>query len=166
MRSKRVESLRICAWFLHFAFALLWRGLWRFSAPALAHYRALCSVAWFAFLRITVVGQLLDVVHQGVELPLPVHLGLAAQRQAVELLVVAQVGEHRLDGGESSSIQCPALGAVDALLHALGVHVLVGQLADEERHLSRLGLVGRAQALVRCAQRPPAALLPRNLMAM
>ncbi len=88
--------------------------------------------------------QLLDVVHQGVQLPLAVHLGLAAQGEAVELLVVAQVGEHRLYGGEASAVFGAALFAVDALLHLLGVNVLAGMLAfalaHEEGHLTHLGV--------------------------
>ena len=148
MRSKRVESLRIFAQFLDFAFVLFFRRLWRFSAPALAHYRALCTVSWLALLRIPVVRQLLDVVHQGVQLPLPVHLGLAAQGEAVELLVVAQIAEHRLHRGEAFAVFGSAVFAVDALLHALGVNVFAGllafALAHKEGHLTHLGLLGGA----------------------
>jgi hypothetical protein len=42
------------------------------------------------------VRQLLDVVHQTHQLPLPVDLGSASQGEAVERLVVSQVAEHRL----------------------------------------------------------------------
>ena len=38
--------------------------------------------------------QLLDVVHQTVELPLPVYLLLASERNAVQPLVVSQVAEN------------------------------------------------------------------------
>jgi hypothetical protein len=47
---------------------------------------------------------LLNVAPQSVHLPLVVNLGLAAQREAVELLVVAQIGEHRLHGGDVSAV--------------------------------------------------------------
>ena len=92
--------------------------------------------------------ELLDVVHQGEQLPLPVDLGLPALREAVQPLVVAQVGEHRLHCREAAPVQCSAFGAVDALLHSFGVNVLAGQLAGEERNLPRPGLVGRAQASI------------------
>jgi len=42
------------------------------------------------------VGQLLDVVHQAVEPPLPIDLGVPAQCDAMEPLVVSQVAEDRL----------------------------------------------------------------------
>ena len=45
--------------------------------------------------------QLLDVVNQAVQIPLRVHLWLGSQREAVEPLVVPQVGEHRLDDGDA-----------------------------------------------------------------
>jgi hypothetical protein len=41
-------------------------------------------------------------VHKGEQLPLAIDLGLSTQREAIELLVVPQVGEHRLDGREAS----------------------------------------------------------------
>ena len=92
--------------------------------------------------------QLLDVVHQGVQLPLAVHLGLAAQREAVELLVVTQIGEHRLHRGEAPAVFGAALCAVDALLHLLGVNVfaemLAFALAHKEGHLTHLGFFGGA----------------------
>lgn len=42
------------------------------------------------------VGQLLDVVHQAVALPLPIDLGVPAQCDAMEPLVVSQLADDRL----------------------------------------------------------------------
>ena len=53
-------------------------------------------------LREPVMRQLLDVVHQTVELPLRIHLRSAAQGKAVEPLVVSEVAEHRFDGMRSA----------------------------------------------------------------
>lgn len=47
------------------------------------------------------VRPLLDVVDEGERLPLAIDFRVDAQREAVEPLVVAQVAEHRLDGGEA-----------------------------------------------------------------
>jgi hypothetical protein len=44
--------------------------------------------------------QLLDVVNQAIQLPLGVHLGLSAQCEAIQALVVPEVGEYRFDRGE------------------------------------------------------------------
>jgi hypothetical protein len=56
-------------------------------------------------LRIPVMRQLLDVVHQAEELPLRIHLPLSSQREAIQPLVVADVAEHRLHRGEASPVQ-------------------------------------------------------------
>ncbi len=92
--------------------------------------------------------KLLDVVDQREQLPLPIDLGLPAQGEAVESLVVAQIGEHRFDGCKASSIERSTFGTVDALLHALGVLVFAGESADEEGDLPGPGLLGCAQAPV------------------
>jgi hypothetical protein len=45
--------------------------------------------AWpWRSLRVAVMRELLDVVHEREDLPLPVDLRLPAQREAIELLVV------------------------------------------------------------------------------
>jgi hypothetical protein len=46
------------------------------------------------------VSDLLDVVYQGEQLPLGIDLGLAAQREAFQALVL-EVGEHRFDDGDA-----------------------------------------------------------------
>lgn len=85
-------------------------------------------------------------MHHGIQLELPIDLGLAAQGEAAQVLVVAQVAEHRLDRGKAPSDHPFALIAVDALAHG-GQHVglVCRAFAQEERHLSCLGLVGGAQ---------------------
>ena len=42
-------------------------------------------------------------------------------REAIQALVVAQIGEHWLDNGEAAAIECPAFRCVDALLHPICV---------------------------------------------
>ena len=54
--------------------------------------------------RIATVGELLDVLHHAVELPLPIDFLLPAQREPVKPFVVSQVAEHRLHGGEAVTI--------------------------------------------------------------
>ena len=63
--------------------------------------------------------QLLDVVHETVQVPLRVHLGLAAQVEPVQPLVVADVGKHRLHGAHTLAVQAPAQGRVDGRAHAV-----------------------------------------------
>jgi hypothetical protein len=46
-------------------------------------------------------GELLDIVHKAVELPLPIELASSAQRKSIATLVVSKVGEHGLDDRES-----------------------------------------------------------------
>ena len=100
-----------------------------------------------ASLRISVMRELLDVVNQAEELPLRIDLDAPAQREAVEPFVVAQVAEHRLDGGEAAAVGDTTFGGIDALSHARGQRVL-GFCVFEEGDLSRLGGLGFAQTLV------------------
>ena len=50
------------------------------------------------------VRQLLDVVDEAEELPLPVDLRSTAQREAVEPFVVAEIAEHRFHGAEAPAV--------------------------------------------------------------
>ena len=68
----------------------------------------------FVLRRVPVMGQFLDVVHEAVEQPLPVHLRAAAEREAIEALVVAHVPEHWLDGRKALAVARAALGRIDA----------------------------------------------------
>src|SRR5690606_4042362 len=73
--------------------------------------------------RLSVVHQLVDVVDQRKQLPLPVHFRLATQGEAIESLVVADIAEDRFDCGEALSVLLAPLRAVDTFAHALGVSV-------------------------------------------
>lgn len=78
-----------------------------------------------------------DVVGQTEELPLAIDFGAAAQRGAIEPLVVAPVPKHRLHGAEACIVPSPALRRIDALFHAGGVTLgRVGGLAAEEGDLT------------------------------
>ena len=65
--------------------------------------------------------QFLNVVNQTVQIPLRVHLGLRAQGESVQSLVVAQVPKNWLDDGDPAPIKLATPVAVYGLLHALGV---------------------------------------------
>ena len=65
--------------------------------------------------------QLLDVVDEAEELPLRIDLLLAAEREAIEPLVVSDVPEHGFDGRETSPVQGPAFRTIDSLFHEIGV---------------------------------------------
>lgn len=64
-------------------------------APCGACFSALCRSALFRKPRLR---QLLYLEHQAIQHPLRFHLGLGSQREAVQLLFVAQIGEHQLHG--------------------------------------------------------------------
>lgn len=51
-------------------------------------------------IRVSVVPELFELMHQAVRLPLPIDFCAPEQREAGEPLVVPQVVEHRLDSGE------------------------------------------------------------------
>ena len=57
-----------------------------------------------SLLRVPVMRQFLDVVHQAVELPLRIHLRFSSEREAVELFVVPQIAEDGFHGGETPAI--------------------------------------------------------------
>lgn len=59
--------------------------------------------------------QLLDVVHQAEQLPLRAHLAQTPEREAAQPLVVPQLGEHRLHGGDAPAVQAAPSRAVDVL---------------------------------------------------
>ena len=48
--------------------------------------------------------QLLDVVHQAIQLPLRIDFDSSSQRESVELFVVPQIAEYRLHRGKASAI--------------------------------------------------------------
>ena len=49
--------------------------------------------------------QLLDIVNQGVQVPLGVHLRLRSQREAIQALVVPKVGEHGFDDRDAPPVE-------------------------------------------------------------
>ncbi len=61
--------------------------------------------------------QLLDVMHEAIQLPLRIHLGFPAQREAIQSLVVPQITEHRLYRAEALTVTTATVVAIDALLH-------------------------------------------------
>ena len=65
------------------------------------------------------VGQLLDIVNHAVKVPLSVDLGMPAQVEATQALVVADVGKHGLDGGDALAIKSATLRGVDRLAHEM-----------------------------------------------
>lgn len=72
---------------------------------------------------------------------------MPSEREAVELLVVPQVAEHRLHRGKATSVPDFACRTVYPLLHLVGVGFgRTRCFALEERDLPRLGLLRGAQA--------------------
>jgi len=62
---------------------------------------------WFRFSSgVAVVLELFDVVHQAIQFPLPVHLLAAAQGEAIEPLVVAQVADTGSTVAKRRAIIC------------------------------------------------------------
>ena len=50
------------------------------------------------------IRQLLNIVHHAIQLPLPIYLGLSAQRKAVQALIAAQVAPQ----GDSDFLRAKA----------------------------------------------------------
>ena len=77
-------------------------------------------------------------LHEAKEQPLAVDLRAAAQREAIEPLVVSEVAKHGLHGAKALAIQLAPRGGIETLLHAqrvrLGVRILAstkeGDIAD------------------------------------
>ena len=97
---------------------------------------------------ISMMRQLLDVVNQAVEVPLGVHRRARAQGKAVEPLVVAQVAEHRFNGGQSPAVESFSALAVDRSFHAGSELQRRALIFGEECHLPRRGALRVAQTLV------------------
>ena len=95
---------------------------------------------------IAMMRQLLDVVNQAVQVPLRVHLRLRSQREAIQALVVPQVGEHRLDDRDAPAVEPSSARAVDGALHAFGAAKRREAVLVEERDLADRAALGMAQA--------------------
>ena len=96
---------------------------------------------------LTVMRQFFDVVHQAIQLPLRIGLGLSPEREAVELFVVPQVAEYRPRRGEAPAMACPAFLTVDTLPHLAGAALLVCFVV-EERQGARGGVFNSFQDIV------------------
>ncbi len=108
------------------------------------------------------MGELLDVLHETEQLPLPVDFRAAAQCEPIQPLVIPEVGKYRLHHGKALCVAGAVAGVVDALLHPRGLRVhLRGGPPGKERDLPHLGLLRRAQALR--AERAWAAIALRAL---
>ena len=57
-----------------------------------------------ALSRIAMIRQLLNIMHHAIQLPLPIYLGLSAQRKAVQTLIAAQVAPQ----GDSDFLRAKA----------------------------------------------------------
>jgi len=91
------------------------------------------------------VRQLLDVVHQAVELPLRVDFGSASQGEAIQFLVRSEIAEHWLHGSEAPADHLASALGIDLTSHAIGRGVLrLGVLAGEDGYLSDQGALGVA----------------------
>mgnify|MGYP007048134429 CR=1 FL=1 len=83
------------------------------------------------------------------EFPLGVDLLLAAQREAIELLVVPEVAEDGFDDGKALAVPSLAFFAVDRPFHLVSETFFAGiGLAPEEADLPDLGFVRGAQAFL------------------
>ena len=58
-----------------------------------------------------------NVVDQGKQLPLDIHLGFRAQGKVIQALVQAEVSKDGLDDRQAPGIDLPALGCVDPGFH-------------------------------------------------
>ena len=101
--------------------------------------------------------QLLDVVHQAIQLPLCIDFDSSSQRESVELLVVPQIAEYRLHRGKAPAIPDASLRTIDTCFHFVGIAHAI-PLALKERHLSHLGLVRLEQAAITMLARHTVAL--------
>ena len=86
------------------------------------------------------MGQFLNVVYQAEQLPLYIHFHPAAQGEAVQFLVVANIAKHRLYGGKASAVLGTSFRTVDTLFHFVGVTFSV-KLTLEESNLPCFALL-------------------------
>ena len=118
-------------------------GEWRPSTLTFAARRFRCQASPSACLPlrpVTVVRQLLDVVHHAVELPLRIDFPASAQREAIEPFVVPEVAEHRFDRGEALPVEFSSTVGVDGPFRPVGGALLRSGLALKDAHLPGLGL--------------------------
>ena len=106
------------------------------------------STARFPLFRIAVMRQLFNIVHQAVQLPLPIHLRFPTQRKAVQSLVATQVAKHRFDCRETARDHLPPASGVNLCFHPIDVVFPLIAFALEERHLPCRGDLRFAQAFL------------------
>ena len=94
------------------------------------------------------MGQFFNIMHQAVQLPLPIHLRFPTQRKAVQSLVAAQVAEHWLDRRKAARDHLPSGIGINLCFHPVDVVFLVIAFALEERHLPCRGDLRFAQAFL------------------
>ena len=70
---------------------------------------------------IPVMRQLLDVMDEAEELPLRINLLLTSKGEAIELLVMPDIPEHRFNRRKASPIQRPTFRTIDRPFHEIGV---------------------------------------------
>lgn len=70
---------------------------------------------------LAVVGQLLQVVHQAIQLPLALNLSAATQAEPIQTFVGADIAKRRLHHRHPVAIDRFAFGAVHTVLHPVGV---------------------------------------------
>ena len=92
--------------------------------------------------------QFLNVVHQAIRLPLPVHVLLAVQTEAAEMFLLAQVAKYRLHRGKTARNHVSARLRVDPGLHPVSETRRPWAFALKEGDLSGLYLLRGAQTFV------------------
>src|SRR6266513_563753 len=101
-----------------------------------------------SFCTAAVPLQLADVVDEAIEQPLYVHLGRAAQAEALQPSGMSDVGEYGLHGAQASSVFVPPALGVDLALHARAVGLrFSGNSSEEDRDLAYGSAFGVPQAL-------------------
>lgn len=114
---------------------------------------------------VTMMRQFFNIVHQANQLPLPIHLGSAAQCKTVQLLVAAYVAEYRLYRRKAARHHRTPHVGVDFDVHAVGVAFRSRPCALKEGDLARFRFVRLSQALMATFARHAVLFRPRNFMA-
>ena len=95
-----------------------------------------------------------NIIDQGEQFPLHIHLGFGAESEVVQALVNAKIGKDRLDDRQAPGIDRLAVWIIDPGFHTLDQ---VGRLAVKRHRKRAPGSVQLAQAI--CAQRASSAIL-------
>lgn len=134
------------AHFYSFNFPQLTSRFPQSASPQIAAQASFCP--FLPAPRIPMMRQLLDVVHQAIQLPLRIYFFPAPQCEPVQPLVVPQVAKHRFHDGKALAVLFPAFCTIQLALHPVGVTLLPVRFAPEEGNLSCFRLLRRTQALV------------------